>query len=300
MQQLTLALDWTPNTNHIGFFIAREKGFYAEASLDVNIQDPSQDNYATTPAKKVELGRADFALCPIESIISYRTKKNPFPLIAVAAVLQDDLSAIACRRDSGIARPADLDGKRYASYQARYEDGIVKQMIRNDGGSGELTTDYPAKLGIWNTLLSGEFDATWVFLNWEAVQAGEEADLQYFKMADYGIPYSYSPVIAANEALLEEKRSAYTDFLAATKRGYRYAADHQREAADILGRFVPERDQNIDLQKSLALTAGSFGDDSTWGRMNEQNVAAFLTWLKEQGLERDAPAVSAIVTNALL
>jgi len=48
----------------------------------------------------------------------------------------------------------------YASYQARYEDHIVKQMIRNDGGNGDIQITYPDKLGIWNTLLQGKVDAT--------------------------------------------------------------------------------------------------------------------------------------------
>ena len=78
MKKLTLALDWTPNINHIGFFIAQEKGFYKELGLDVSITDPSEDNYAVTPAKKIELGQANFALCPTESILSYRTKSKPF------------------------------------------------------------------------------------------------------------------------------------------------------------------------------------------------------------------------------
>lgn len=301
MNQLTVALDWTPNTNHIGFFIAREKGFYANAGLEVDIQDPSQDDYVLTPAKKVELGKADFALCPIESIISYRTKSKPFSLIAVAAILQTDLSAIACRAQSGITRPADLDGKRYASYQARYEDGIVKQMVRNDGGKGELIIDYPAKLGIWNTLLSGEFDATWVFLNWEAVQVADQAnELNYFKMADFGIPYSYSPVIAANADLLAGKRAAYTTFLSATKQGYHYAYEHQAEAAAMLGRYVPQHDQNIDLQKSLAISAASFSGAAGWGRMQEDAIKTFLDWLRSNKLEGEALRVSTVITNDLL
>ncbi|MFT5973166.1 MAG: ABC-type nitrate/sulfonate/bicarbonate transport system substrate-binding protein, partial [Cryomorphaceae bacterium] len=54
MDKITLALDWTPNINHIGFFVALEKGFYKELGLEVEIIDPSADNYAVTPAKKVE------------------------------------------------------------------------------------------------------------------------------------------------------------------------------------------------------------------------------------------------------
>jgi ABC-type nitrate/sulfonate/bicarbonate transport system substrate-binding protein len=301
MQKLTISLDWTPNTNHIGFFVAQEKGFYAAAGLSVEIADPSNDDYAVTPAKKVETGKADFALCPVESIISYRTKRKPFPLIAVAAILQTDLSAIACHKQSGINRPADLDGKRYASYQARYEDGIVQQMIRNDGGKGELAIAYPAKLGIWNTLLSGEFDATWVFLNWEAVQvANANAGLHYFKMADFGIPYSYSPVIAANAKLLADKKEAYTAFLAATEQGYRYACEHQEEATTILKTLIPEHDQDIDLQQSLQISADSFIGHKDWGKMDEDAVSRFLDWLKTEGLEEVRLKVSEVMTNELL
>jgi ABC-type nitrate/sulfonate/bicarbonate transport system substrate-binding protein len=301
MTPITIALDWTPNINHIGFFVAQEKNFYTDAGLDVTLADPSEDNYSETPAKKVELGQADFALCPTESIISYRTKTTPFALIAVAAVLQNDLSAIACRRAAGITRPADLDGKRYASYQARYEDGIVRRMITNDGGSGNISIDYPAKLGIWNTLLSGAFDASWVFINWEGVQANDATDdLTYFKMADYDIPYSYSPIIAANEALLTEKKEAYTAFLAATKRGYLYASKHQAAAAALLARFVPEHDQNIDLERALAITAPSFGDAEGWGRMDESAIARFLGFLADNGLEEQQLPVGAVMTNGLL
>ena len=105
MQDLTLALDWTPNINHIGFFIALEKGFYEELGIRLEILDPSADNYQVTPAKKVELGKADFALCPTESIISYRTKPSPFKLIAIAAILREDLSAIAVKSSATITRP---------------------------------------------------------------------------------------------------------------------------------------------------------------------------------------------------
>ena len=102
MKKLTLALDWTPNINHIGFFIARRNGFYRDIGLDVSILDPADDDYAVTPARKVESGGADTALCPTESIISYRTKPEPFDLTAIAAVFREDLSAVAVRADDGI------------------------------------------------------------------------------------------------------------------------------------------------------------------------------------------------------
>ncbi|MCH8568752.1 MAG: ABC transporter substrate-binding protein [Balneolales bacterium] len=303
MDKITLALDWTPNINHIGFFVAKAKGYYRDAGLDVQIIDPSADNYEITPAKKVELGQADFALCPTESIISYRTKSSPFPLKAIAAVFQTDLSAIVVRADSGIYTPSGLDGKSYASYKARYEDRIVKEMIRNAGGKGDIRIEWPEKLGIWETLVNGTYDASWIFTNWEGLAA--EADgllLRYFKMEDFGIPYSYSPVLAADEQKMNDKkfRDAYIRFLSSTSKGFDHTVDEPAEAALILQDFIPEIDSGIDLNKALGRTAAAIHSADGWGYMQSEKMQAFVDWLKQTGLEENPPAASELFDNSLL
>lgn len=301
MEKLAVALDWTPNINHIGFFVAQEKGFYKQRYLDVSIDHPGLDNYILTPAKKVENGLADFALCPTESVLSYRTKSSPFPLIAVAAILQQDLSAIAVRADTNIYSPRDLDGKTYASYKARYEDHIVRQLIKNDGGKGSISLVYPEKLGIWETLVKGDYDATWVFTNWEGVQVQrEEVAFTYFKMEDFGIPYSYSPVLAANEKVLLQKREVYKNFLAATKEGYAFCQQFPDEAATILSKHIPKHDQNIDLRVALEKSIKAFAIGDSWGTLNKDEVKTFLEWLQKHGLEESAINVDQIITNDLL
>jgi len=298
MNTLTLALDWTPNINHIGFFVALEKGFYREHGLNVEIVDPSADNYALTPAKKVELGQAQLALCPTESIISYRSKSKPFDLIAIATLFQEDLSAIAVKADSPILSPKDLDGKAYASYQARYEDGIVKQMIRNDGGEGNLEIGYPDKLGIWNTLLKGDYQATWIFVNWEGVEAEQmKLDLRYFRMKDFDIPYSYSPVIAGSETLVNAEKATYINFLEASKKGWFYSQEKVREAIDILQAHLPEKDRKIDLQMAHSRTLAYIGKEEDWGKMDPKTVETFLHWIYEHGLEAQQLELSQIINQ---
>ncbi|MEM8583175.1 MAG: ABC transporter substrate-binding protein [Bacteroidota bacterium] len=289
MANFKLALDWTPNINHIGFFVAREKGFYETVNMQIDISDPSADNYQITPAKKVELDQADFALCPTESIISYRTKQDPFPLLALAALLQEDLSAIVVKKDSGIHSPKDLDGKTYSSYKARYEDAIVKEMIKNDGGQGNLQLVYPEKLGIWNTLLDGRADATWIFINWEGVAAEQvDVSLSYFRLSDYNIPYSYSPVIAADASKIEANRTRYKQFLHASKQGFLYAQANPEESVAILSKFIPEYDRHIDLSRALEITAPHFGTEDNWGTMEERKMQVFLNWLEAKELETTA------------
>lgn len=286
MEKIKIALDWTANTNHTGFFTAKALGFYSDCGLDVTLITPDMDEYTTTPAKKVELGEVDFALCPFESVISYRTKTKPFNGVAIAALLREDLSAIACLKDSGISSPRDLDGKIYASYQARYEDEIVRQMIKNDGGKGKLNIKYPKKLGIWNTIHDRTSDATWIFMNWEGIQAkNQNIALNTFRMKDYGIPYGYSPVIFADVKKVKKRKEAYRNFLKATKTGYLYAKKNPEAAVANIAPHIAEGDKNIDLLESQKYTAQFYGDENTWGLIDILKVAQYLFWLKEKGLE---------------
>ena len=286
MKKLKIALDWTANTNHTGFYIAQQKGFYEEMGLDLEILTPSVDNYATTPAKKVELGEVDFALCPLESVISYRTKKKPFDAVALAALFQEDISAIATLADKNSQGPKDLDGLIYASYKARYEDEMVRQMIKNDGGKGNIEIVYPEKLGIWETILKGKADATWIFENWEGVRAKNEGvALKLFRMKDFGIPYSYSPIIMASKKATENNLEEYSKFLKATKKGYLYAKDHPEEAVKVISPYVAQQDANIDLLESQEYTSSFYGDEKTWGILEKGKVNSFLDWLKSKGLE---------------
>ena len=287
MQNLSLALDWSVNSNHIIFLLAVEKGFYSELNIDLDIQSPFDDNYARTPANKVELGIVDLAICPLGSVLSYRTKSNPFEMVAIASLFQKDLSAIACSQSSNIQTAKDLDGKTYASYKARYEDDIVRAMVKQNGGIGDLKVCYPDKLGIWNTILNEKADATWVFLNWEALMAEADGlDLVYLDLEFSGVPYSFSPIIAVNERTLREKRNLYKDFLRASRKGFLYAKKHPEEARQILLDLMPASERSIDLKKSIEMTLDAMGDAETWGYIDIAKVDKFLNWLRINDIEK--------------
>ena len=306
MKELRLALDWTPNINHLGFFVAKDLGYYEDKGLSVELVSPAEDNYTLTPAKKVELGKCDLTLCPTESIISYRTKKTPFNMFGIAAIYQRDLSAIVARSKGSeeLSRPADLEGKRYASFQARYEDSIVRELIRKDGAEGTFEIEYPPKLGIWNTLINGDFDATWIFLNWEGADkklADPDLRLSYFKLEDFGIPYSYSPILAASESLLTtNNEEALSEFVDATRSGYLLANEDPDKALNILQKHVPASDSDIDLTKALELSLPAFGTRETWGNLDPKIIDTFLDWLEAKDLEPRRLKTEEIITQKYL
>ena len=288
-KRIRLALDWTPNTIHTGFYVAVHKGYYDDLGLEVDFISPETDNYGLSPAKKVAKGLADVAIAPSESTISFQTKENSVPLIAIATILAKDASGIATLRKSGIEHPAQLDGKVYASYKARFEDQIIRQLIKNDGGQGDIRTIYPERLGIWNTLLNQKADATWIFLPWEGVEARlKEVPLNIFQLGDYNIPYGYSPVLLTHPSLLAKKR--LRKFLKATAKGYHFAKNNPLEAADILIKTAQHsslHDQALVAQSQVFIAQYYLDDKGNWGIMQNKVWVEFVDWLIQNNILRN-------------
>ena len=298
MKKIKLALDWTPNINHIGFFVAKEKGFYEENDVKVEFLTPELDDYLTTPAKKVEMNMSDFGLCPTESLISFRTKKNPFILKGLMTIFQEDVSAIATVESNNILRPKHLDGRSYASYKARYEDKIVKKMIINDGGIGNLKIFYPKRLGIWNTLIENKYDSTWIFINWEGVEASKKnINLELYKMSDFGIPYSYSPILFSSSDYINNNSNTVKKFIESSRKGYTYCYENMDEAVSILNKFVPITDKGIDLIECLKISIDHFGSKENFGKIDLKKIDIFLKWLKDNNIENNSFIANDIISN---
>ena len=304
----------TPNTNHAGFFAAQAKGFYAARGLAVELLSAASPVLSAaysegggeataaaaeynTPCGLVAGGRAHFALNSPEGVVNWNTRPEGDPrppLRAVAAVLQRNTSAIACRPEC--RRPRDLDGKRYASYAARFEGRIVQRMIQNDGGRGDFEEVVGPMLGLWNTVLCPRedehaTDATWIFTCWEGVEAElRGAELSLFALEDYAIPYGYAPCLVAHPELLDARPETVRKFLAASAEGWEWAAANPAAAAAVLveGAATECGDASLDItmvERSMAKLATAILDDrGRWGTMERGRWDSYLDWLAEEGL----------------
>ena len=263
----------------------------------VEIVSPHQDNYQSTPASKVLSGEVDIGIGPSETVISRLSECRPDEdekrgsLVAVAALLQEDDSAIVTLKASGINSMKKLEGKRYASYGARYEGRIVQEMIRFDGGSGDYLECTPDKLGIWETILQGEMDATWVFMHWEGEEAKmKNVDLNVFRLKDYGITYGYPMVLFARQGTSIEKQEEITKFLKALSEAYQWIEKNVDKAAELMLKSCrdtfPDFEFNEELvRRSVAAAASTFLDeDGRWGLMRQEKWDSFLDWLSTHGL----------------
>ncbi|QJW91235.1 ABC transporter substrate-binding protein [Spirosoma taeanense] len=288
--RIRLALDWTPNTNHTGFYVALAKGAYAQAGLDVEFIIPDLETCQTKPAQQIAEGEADIALTPSESVIGYQL--NGIPLVAVATVLARDASAIVTLKQSGIDRPKELDGKVYGSCAARYEGDIVRQMIQNDGGRGRFVMRKPARSNSLRALITNEVDATWIFLPWAGVEADIEGiELNQFLFDEYEIPYAYNPVITVHRNWADQNTDALRRFIKATTAGFRFAVDNPDEAARLLAetaRHPSLKDRNFLEQSQQVASRYYFDGEGQWGFMHRNVWKSFTNWLIRNHLITDA------------
>ncbi|KAK0326787.1 hypothetical protein LTR82_002630 [Friedmanniomyces endolithicus] len=281
-----VALDWTPNTIHSGLFLAKETGIYEKHGLEVELLSPGPD-YDKTPARRLQDGEVDLAICPSESCIAYQ-QSGKMQLRAIYAILQRDASAIVSTKLSKISELGD--GKVYGSYNARYEDDIVKAMIKANRGNpdGVKLERQEGKLSLFDSLKESKVDATWIFLPWEGVEAAlDGVTLHAFRTEDYGIPYGYSPVIAYNASSSKLSEDVLSNFVAATMEGYQQAMnDVELAVRTLAGHCDPPRSEEF-LRRSQQAINESYSDGSTLGRMSTQRWKTWVDWLHDHGLLGD-------------
>ncbi|NLB50693.1 MAG: ABC transporter substrate-binding protein, partial [Clostridiaceae bacterium] len=105
MDRVVFALDWTPNTNHTGLFLARDRGYYAEESIEIEIRESDMDFI-----EMVAGGSAAFGMAAQEQVLQARASQAAIPVVALAAIVQHNTSGFAAPVDRGIQSPGDFEG----------------------------------------------------------------------------------------------------------------------------------------------------------------------------------------------
>ncbi|MGQ5720034.1 ABC transporter substrate-binding protein [Pseudochrobactrum asaccharolyticum] len=306
-EKVTVALDWTVNTNHIGMFIARDQGFYKDAGLDVTIL-PYSD---TSAGVLVASGAADFGIVGSTGLFAQRTAGAD--LVGTYAVVQHETGRLVFMDErQDILSPKDLDGKTYASFGSNWERKLIETLIRADGGKGEFEI---VTLGTsaYEALANGAVDFTLEIATWEGVKNELEGVKQRaFRYSDYGIPDQHTTLLVSSGTYLKDNPETAKAFLSATQRGFAFAVDHPDEAADILIRGNQDvlTDDKLIRASLKALNDGHFLRDSngTIGNMRPETMLALGEFLfkagilydKEGAVLQEKPDFSSYFTNDFL
>lgn len=282
-QNITFVLDWTPNTNHTGIYVAQEKGYFAEAGLNVDIVQPPEDGAAILVAS----GKAQFGISFQDEMMPAVVGDDPMPITAVAAVLQHNTSGIISRAGEGIDRPKGMEGKKYATWDLDLEKATLRQVVEADGGDFDKVELVPSTVTDEVTALeSKSVDAIWIFYGWGGIAtevAGLDADYFAFKDIDPVFDY-YTPVIIGNEDWLAENPETAKAFLGAAAKGYEYAIENPEEAAEILCQAAPELDAELVKASQEYMKDQYKAEVEQWGYIDPARWNGFYNWISENGL----------------
>lgn len=288
LAEVSFALDWAPNTNHLGVYVADELGYFADAGLEVEILP-----YGSTAATQlVSAGEADFGIGGQSSVQMARTAG--LDLVSVYRVTQTDTGRLVVLGDRGdLTRPADLDGKVFGGFGAPLYTALAKTTIQGDGGAGEFE-EVSLDTGAYEALSQDRIDFTLSVATWENLQTEIDGHpYRAFRYQDYGVPDQQSTGIVSSSAYLSEHPAEAAAFVQAVARGYAYAAEHPDEAAELLIEANPDTLGTAEelVRRSTQVMAEEgylVSKERPIGAANPEAWAEFGAFLFEGGFLSDA------------
>jgi ABC-type nitrate/sulfonate/bicarbonate transport system substrate-binding protein len=283
-QEVTLQLDWTPNTNHTGFYVADEKGYYADAGIKLKIL-PYSDAAADTI---VGAGKADCGITFQDNLpVAVAAGTNE---VSVMPIVQHQVNALIVRDKSDFKSPKDLAGATYGGFGLPFEEAVVNQMIKSDGGTGGVKVA-TLNAAAYEAVYNGDVDTSLAFETWELIEAAERGvKLRTFDVDKYGVPDTYNVLLACNGDWLKENPELADKFVQATAKGFEDAvADPQAGAQTLIDANPGVFSNEAIVQKSSEMLASEYytDDNGNFGCQTAERWVSYPKWLYENDILLD-------------
>ena len=300
-RKVTLVLDWTPNTNHSGFYLAKAKGLYSDEGLDVTIVEPGESG----GLPQIAAGNAQFAVSVAEALLPARAEGAE--VVSVGAILAHNTSSLVIPADRGVKSAKDLEGKTYAGYGGELEKALLDALVTCAGGD-------PAKVNyveVGNVdyrigFDRGDYDAVWVFDGWDVIRLRELEAMAVTTLPFYGVgpasclPDWYTPLVATSQQLIDEDPELVRAFMKATAAGYEAARTDPEAAAGALLAAAPELDADL-VTRSAVYLSSRYGDPGQpWGVQRPDTWSEFAAFLVKNALLAPEVNPAAAFTNEFL
>ena len=280
LKKVQVVLDWTPNTNHTGLYVAQQKGYFAENGLDVEIISPGEAGAIQLTAA----GQADFGVGYQEGITEARVQG--VPIVSIAAIIQHNTSGFAAPVEKGITSPVDFGGKTYGGYGAPVEEAIMKTIMETKGADVSKVNIMNIGSADYFTAVKRDIDFSWIYYGWTGIEAelrGEELNMLYVADYDKSLDY-YTPVLTTSEQKIAEDPETVKAFVHAVSKGYEFAIENPKEAADLLIEAEPDLDAELVHASQKWLSSKYQDDASRWGEQKLEVWNNYAKWMKENHL----------------
>ena len=282
VSEVKLALDWYPNANHIGLYLAEENGYFEDENLKVTIYTPSDPS---TVLQTVASGADDFGMNYQPDVLIARSEG--VPVVSVLGMVQHPLNSMMALQSSGNESPKDLKGKKVGYPGIPWNEDALNTMLQSDGLSGiddvELV-NVGWELG--SSLISETVDAIIgaYFTHESIVLENEGHPVNVMRMEEWGVPDYYELVMVTSEDYLSKNPDIVERFTRAVSKGYTDAISDPQSGVDVLKKHAPEIDESVDRPGADLLQDLWKGKGGNFGTQEEIKWVSFAEWMKKRGI----------------
>lgn len=260
-EKVQLFLDWTPNTNHTGIYVAKEKGFFEEEGLDVEIMLPGE----VSTEQIIGSGKGQFGIS-FQSQVTQARSEN-LPIVSIAAIIQKDTSGYYTPKSKGIETPKDFEGRVYGAYGSELEKASLQAVMNKEGGDASKINMVQVGNTDYFIAMERDIDFVSIFYAWTGIE-GElrGADMNFIQPADFAPELdTYSPLIITSDDMIENDPETVQAFINAVYKGYEFAINNPEEAADILIEAEPDLNPEL-VQRSQEWLSPRYKEGAeAWG-----------------------------------
>jgi ABC-type nitrate/sulfonate/bicarbonate transport system substrate-binding protein len=296
LKKVSIMLDWTPNTNHTGIYVAKENGYFKNHGLEVDIILPGEAG----ADQLVASGKSEFGVSYQEGITQARIQG--IPLVSLAAVIQRNTSGFASPKAKNIVSPKDFEGKTYGGWGSPVEKAVINSVMKQEDAEVDKVKIVNMGDSDFFTAVNRDIDFAWIYYGWTGIEAeirNEPINMVYLTDYSEKLDY-YTPVITTNEKMIKNDPEIIKAFMAALAKGYEFAIEHPADSADILIKAVPDLDEEL-VKRSQEWLSPRYQDDAErWGEQKLEVWQNYSEWMFENGLlEKELEAEKAF-TNEFL
>lgn len=278
INKVSLALDWYPNSNHAGIFYAKDKGYFLDGDLDVDVYTPSDPS---SILQTVASGRDQFGISYQPDLLLARSEG--VPVVAISSIVRTPLNSIMTLKKSGISDPSKLKGKTIGYPGIPLNIGILQSILEGQGLTIDDVNLVDVGFDLVPALLSSRVDAViGAFWSHESILIELEGEgVNILKFQDWGIPEYHELVLVTSEKYLDENKEIVESFVKSFRKGFEGSIESNSESMESLISAYPE--VNVELEtEGIKLLAPLWIES-----MNSNNMDSwhkFGDWMKEKGL----------------
>ncbi|WP_375724440.1 ABC transporter substrate-binding protein [Arcobacter sp. KX21116] len=281
-KKVTLQLNWLNQFQFAGYYVAKEKGFYKDVGLDVDIKEYT---FNTDLVNSIKTKKADFAIGR-SSLLIERAKGED--VVALGAIFQESPLMLLVRKDSHIVSVRDLkDKKIMITPDAAFSASLLAMLSANGLNKNDfITQSHSFKL---DDLISGNTDAMASYLSNEPIILNDKGiKYKIFKPKDYGFDF-YSDILFTSSKFIKENSKLTKDFYEASIKGWKYAFEHKAETAEIIYKKYNSQNKSYIhlIKEGEILSKLAYVDNTEIGDLNKKKLQNIFNVFKLFGLVKN-------------